>query len=426
LLQHIKETLVKLKVSSLSAAIALGVALTTVQAVQAKERIYTLLPNTALSGVADPDMPDRTAVKKAWPKKATNPKQLKVGWTEITMGNPWFVELVKGAKQTSEKYGFALDVQVADGDLQRQCSQIDNFVTRKMDVIVVDPTDTLGVSQCINRAVDAGIPVVTVGTIPDASTRVLTTILANAYGNGFEAGRYVAKTAGKDTPINAAVVIGVVGNSTSESRINGMISGIVLERAQELGIKTSKEDAMLRGFDLFQQVKNTGKFDAPDLKFQVLAMGVGKWTEEGGLSAAEDILSAHSDKLNFILAENDFMGLGALRAVNGVGKKNQIRIADAAGGFHVELDQIKKGNILVTGKNSGEQNGVAAIEFVNDIFNKGLDASNLPMGSGFPPGIITKENVDQFIDPNKANQFFKYTILPVRSIPEIRAQMTAK
>ncbi|MBR8063801.1 sugar ABC transporter substrate-binding protein [Burkholderia ambifaria] len=389
---------------------------------QAKAKIYTLLPNTALSGVVDPALPDRTAVRKAWPKQPANPNQLKIGWTDITLGNPWFVELIKGARQSAAKYGYSIDVQVADGDLQRQCAQIDNFVTRKMDVIVVDPTDTLGVSACINRAVDAGIPVVTVGTTPDASARVLTTLLGNPYASGFEVGRYVAKEAGKDTPIDAAVVIGVLGNSTSESRINGLIAGIVDQRMRERNTSASREDAMLRGFELFQTLKKTGKLSAPDIKFNVLALGVGKWTEEGSLAATEDILSAHGSKLNFILSENDFMGLGALRAVRNMGKQGKIRIADAAGGYRGELDQIKKGNILVSGENSGEQTGVAAIEFIHNAFTRRVDANNLPMGSGFPPAIITQGNVDQKIDPNPANLFYKYTIPPVRSISEIRAQ----
>ncbi|WP_175857702.1 substrate-binding domain-containing protein [Burkholderia anthina] len=410
---------------SLFASAVLAAALTPTQGAMAKDKIYTLMPNTALAGVVDPGMPDRTSIRKAWPKKPADPAHPKIGWTEITLGNPWFVELVNGAKRTAAKYGMTIDVQVADGDLQRQCSQIDNFVTRKMDLIVVDPTDTLGVSQCINRAVDAGIPVVTVGTIPDASARVLTTIQANAYGNGFEAGRYVARTMGPDKPIVAAALLGVVGNSTSESRVNGMISGIVFERAQQLKLGMKQSDAMLRGFTLFQALKSSGKFDASDLKFQVLAMGVGKWTEEGGLAATEDILSAHGDKMNLILAENDFMALGALRAVNGIGKQGQIQIAAAADGFRVALNQVKKGNLLVTGKNSGEENGVAAIEFVNNIFRKGLDANNLPMGSTFPAAIITRDNVDQLIDPNKSNLFFRYTVPPVRSIPQVRAEAGA-
>jgi ribose transport system substrate-binding protein len=419
----IEETNMRTRCRLLSASVALALAVCASEASAAKEEIYTLMPNTALSGVIDPYMADRTDIKKAWPKKPADPAHLKVGWTEITLGNPWFVELAKGVKQTSAKYGFITDMQVADGDLQRQCSHIDNFVTRKMDVIVVDPTDTIGVAKCINRAVDAGIPVVTIGTVPDSSARVLTTISPNPYENGFGAGVYAAKSAGKDTPITAAVIIGVVGNSTSESRVNGMVSGIVFERMREMGLTTKKEDGMLRGFKAFEQVKKTGRFDDPQLKIKVVGMGEGKWTEQGGLASAEDLLSAHASEINYILADNDSMGLGAMRAVSGIGKQEQIKIATPSDGLRSALLQVKKGTLLSTGMFSGEETGVGAIEFLHKIFYEGLDANNLPMGSYFPAGTITKENVDQMIDPNKENKFYKYTVPPVKTIPEIRKEL---
>jgi ribose transport system substrate-binding protein len=399
--------------------------LATVQAAAAQdvEKIYTLMPNTALSGVLDPNMPDRKDIQKAWPKTPADPAKIKVGWSEITMGNPFFVEIAKGAQKTAEKYGFAFDLQVADGDLQRQCSHIDTFITNAMDVIVVDPTDTLGVSRCINRAVDAGIPVVTVGTVPESDARVLTTITPNPFANGFGAGEYIAKNAGKDTAITAAMIIGVVGNSTSESRLSGMISGIVHERMVELGLSAKKEDAMLRGFELFQKLKQGGSFEDAELKFNVVALGEGNWTEEGGLAAAEDILTAHASKLNYIFTDNDFMGLGAIRALRNIGKTGEIKVGAPSDGSREALAAVKRGDLLVTGPWSGEQTGVAAIEFVNNIFNKGLDASNLPMGSYFTSFTITPENVDEYIDPNPENKFYKYTITPVKSIPEIRADL---
>lgn len=385
--------------------------------------IYKLLPNTALSGVIDPGMEDRSAVKKAWPKTPADPKNIKVGWTEITLGNPWFVELVDGAKRKAQDHNISLDVQVADGDLQRQCAQIDTFITRKVDLLVVDPTDILGSAACINRAVDAGIPVVALGTVPDKSSRIITTVLANPFGNGFESGRYVAKTAGKEQPINSALILGTVGNSTSESRVNGMISGIVYERAQQLGLKMSREDAMLKGFQLFQDIKKNGKFDYPEAKFKAVAMGVGKWTEEGGLAAAEDILSAHANSINFILSENDFMGLGALRAVSNVGKKGKIQIANAADGFKVALNRVKSGDLLVTGPCSGEETGVGVVDLIQQMFAGKVDANNLPLGSYFRADVITKDNVDRWFDTvNAKNQFYKYTIAPFKTVAQIRAE----
>ncbi len=390
-----------------------------------KADIYKLMPNTALSGLIDPNMPDRTDIKKAWPKKPADPNKIKVGWTEITMGNPFFVELIKGAKREAQGSKLDLDVQVADSDLQRQCSQIDTFITQKKDVIVVDPTDTLGVAACINRAVDAGIPVVAIGTVPSDQARILTTITPNPYENGFGAGEYIAKEDGTK-PIVAALIIGVVGNSTSESRLNGMVSGIVWRRAQDLGLKMTKEEAMLRGYKLFQEAKKSGSFNDTELKFKVVAMGVGNWTEAGGLAASEDILTAHGSELTHIIADNDWMGLGALRALKNIGREGSIKVAASADGDRVALDEIKKGNLLVTGTFSGEQMGVSTVVFLKKIFDGSLDPQDLPLGSYFPAHAITKENVDSFIDPNPDNKFYKYEVSPVLTIPQIREQAAKK
>ena len=385
-----------------------------------KPAIYGLLPNTALSGVVDPDMPDRAAINKAWPKTPKDPKQLEIGWTEITLGNPWFVDLIRTAKRVAAEKGMSLDVEVADGDLQRQCSQIDTFITKKVDTIVVDPTDTLGVASCINRAVSAGIPVVAIGTVPEASSRILTTITPNPYENGFQSGRYIAKTAG-NTPIVAGMIIGVVGNSTAESRIDGMLGGIVFERSQAGAHPMSREDAMLHGFRLFQQLKKDGHFDDPQSRFKILAIGEGHWTQQGGLSAAEDMLSAHADQLNMIMADNDFMAAGAFKAIRNIGKNGTIKVAACSDGDRVALEQIKKGNLLVTGTWSPEDTAASTIAFLDNIYRHGFDPSNLPMGSYFKAYAITPQNVDQFIDPDTDNQFYKYSITPVMTIPQVRA-----
>ncbi|WP_283178898.1 sugar ABC transporter substrate-binding protein [Gemmobacter sp. 24YEA27] len=402
----------------LASAIAIPAGIASAQDAD-KPEIYKLMPDTALSGLVDPYMPDRTDIDKAWPKTPADPGKIQVGWTEITMGGPFFVELIKGAQKTADASNIVLDVQVADGDLQRQCGHIDTFITQGKDLIVIDPTDTLGVASCINRAVDAGIPVLAIGTVPSDRARILTTITPNPYENGFRTGEYVGQNAGTDL-IVAALIVGVVGNSTSESRLNGMVSGMVWQRIQDLGLDISREDAMLRGYNLFQQAKKSGGFNDEELKFQVVAMGEGNWTEEGGLAAAEDILTAHGSKLTHILADNDWMGIGSLRALRNTGIET-IKVATSADGARIALEEIKKGNLLVTGTFSGEQTGVSAVAFIDQIFNKGFDAQNLPLGTYFPAYAITPENVDDFIDPNPENQFYKYEVSPVLNIGEIRA-----
>ncbi|SEO22281.1 ribose transport system substrate-binding protein [Gemmobacter aquatilis] len=387
---------------------------------EGKHEIYTLLPNSALSGVIDPDMADRSAIAKALPVAPRAPDdKLVIGWTEITLGNPWFVAVVDTAKAKAEEYGYELDVQVADGDPAKTSAQIDAFIAKGVDVIVLDPTDLAAAAADAQRAVDAGIPVIALGTVPDDSPLV-TTVLANPYGNGFEAGRYVAQTMGAEAQITAAAILGTVGNSTSESRVNGLITGIIYERSEQLGLGLSKEDAMLTGFNKFQELKNHGSFTYPEAKFDVKAMGVGFWTEEGGLDAAEDILTAHGATLNLILAENDFMGIGALTALENAGLKGKVLVACAADGFRVALDLVKSGDMLVTGLNAGSMTGQAAVELIHEIFDQGLDANNLPLGSYFPSAIVTKDTVDEVYDTDTANPFFKYTVPPFKTITDLR------
>jgi ribose transport system substrate-binding protein len=386
-----------------------------------KHELYSLMPNTALSGVIDPDMPDRTLINKALPLKKKG-ERLRIGWTEITLGNPWFVSMIDDSKTIAKKYNYDIELQVADSDVAKQSAQVDNFITLGVDLIVIDPTDVLGSVSDVERAVAAGIPVITVGTAPDARAPVITTSTGNPYGSGFEAGRYVAAKTDPAKVINAAMVIGVMGNSTSESRLNGMISGIVYARSQERKLGLSIEDAMLKGFKLFQQVKTKGSFSWPEGGFNVLAWGRGDWTEEGGLAATEDILSSQGDKLNLVLAENDFIAIGAINALENAGKKNSVMVASAAGSFRVALDLIKQGKLLVSATNSGSETGVAAIELIHQILDKGLDANNLPLASYFPVTLITPDNVDTYIKADSLPPSTE-TVPPFRSIEQIKTAM---
>nr|WP_254443628.1 sugar ABC transporter substrate-binding protein [Ruegeria atlantica] len=366
-------------------------------------------------------MSDRSGIDKALPEAPGQyGDKLQIGWTEITLGNPWFVGVIDVAKEKAEEYGYELDVQVADGDPAKTSAHFDTFIARGVDVIVVDPTDLASAAIDAERAVEAGIPVIALGTVPDESP-IVTTVLFNPYGNGFTAGQYVAQQYDKDQQINAATLIGRVGNSTAESRVNGLISGFIYERSQQLGLNWSKEDAMLEGFNRFQELNKKGSFHADAVNFSVLAQGVAHWTEEGGLDATEDFLSAHGDTLDVILAGNDFMGIGAIGALENQNRSGDIKVAAAADGFRVALDLVQSGDMMVTALNSGTHTGEGVLKLIHEIFDGGRDANNLPMGSYYtPPQIATKDNVAGFIDEDDSNPFFKYEVPEFRTIEEIR------
>jgi len=295
--------------------------------------LYKMLPDTCLSGVMNPDtLEDRSGIDKALPFEPKDANKVVIGWTEITQSDPWFVSVYDSAKARAAEYGYTLYFDVADGDLQKQSAHIDSYIARGVDIIVVDPTDVVGIAEDIQRAVGAGIPVIGFGS-EIYGAPVITTITANTFEDGYATGKYVATQYGADEQINMGVIIGTMGNSTAESRVNGMLSGIIFQRAKMQNKELPREDAIYAATMLFKDLVKTGKFDSSDWKMACLSWGEGLWTYEGGLKVAENILTATQDKLNLIIAENDFQGAGAAKALKNYGLQDKIKIASPGNGM---------------------------------------------------------------------------------------------
>lgn len=386
--------------------------------------LFDRMPSIALDGIMHPVLVDRADIPKAWPKTPRDPERIRIGYSKITLGNPWFVDHKEKAQEAAERYGFEVTFLVAEGCVLKQSADIDAFITKGVDIIVTDVVEPLATARNVKRAVEAGIPAIVVGTVPDATAPALTTITHNAYELAFMVGEYVADQFEVDEDIKAASIFGKMGNSTAETRMNAMIGGIVAGRQKAMGKFTSREDAIYLGYDLFEELKRTGRFSYPDLNFHVLTWGTGGWTEEGGLEAAEDILVAVGDEINIMLCGNDFMGMGALRAIEAAGKKGQIAVAAAADGSRQAFELLKTGELMATGSWSGGQVGEGAIEFIRYIFIEGKDPNNLPLASFFPPILFTKDNVHQYWDPDPNNPFYKTPPFEFpKSIPELKAYL---
>ena len=61
---------------------------------------------------------------------------------------------------TAEELGSEVNVQNANGDVEKQIAQIEYFIEKKVDVIVVIAVDSEACSEVIKTAKDAGIIVV--------------------------------------------------------------------------------------------------------------------------------------------------------------------------------------------------------------------------------------------------------------------------
>ena len=83
----------------------------------------------------------------------------KIGCTIVYKGDEWCSALASCLEDVADKYG--CEIVVEDGDLndETQSKQVENMVAAGVDMMFVDPATPDGVTEAMNKAVDAGIPI---------------------------------------------------------------------------------------------------------------------------------------------------------------------------------------------------------------------------------------------------------------------------
>ena len=387
-------------------------------------QIYTYEDRNALSGLTTPLMEDRADIDKALPTEQHG--DLKIGFSLGSMHSEFFVAMVEAAQKKCDEFGYELVVLDADGSVSKQSSDMDSLVTMGCDLIVINPNDTVANAADVEAAVEAGIPVIGCGADMAYDVPLVTSCLASNFFGGWESGLYVGEQL-KDMELNAGIIEGAAGHTIDESRMTGMISGILYVRAEQQGNPYEcKEDAYWDGLKMFEELRDTGKVYNEDFKFNILSMtGEGGWNEEGGLACMEDMLVAVPE-MNLLMTGSDPMGIGAIKAIKdyGLTPGKDVYVACAADGGLAANKYLESGEMLCTGYNSPYLTGSAEITLAHMIFEEGFDASDLPTVTALPNACITKDNYEEYTDPD-----LDYCIelpIEVKSIPEIKAELGAE
>lgn len=197
-----------------------------------------------------------------------------IGVTLLTRAHVFFKDLEEGLQTEAAKHGYELIVTAGEFDLGKQSAQIEDFVARKVDAIIVCPVDSRGIGPAIRKANEAKIPVFT-ADIASFEGDVVCHVASDNVAGGSLAGEYLAKALGGKGKV------AIIGQPTVTS---------VLDRVQ--GFKDAV--AKYPGIEIVADVNGEGVRDK-------------------AMQAAADVLQAHPD-LNGIFGINDDSALGALDA----------------------------------------------------------------------------------------------------------------
>lgn len=209
-----------------------------------------------------------------------------VGVSLRTRSHDFYKDLEAGMVEEAAQQNITLVIQAAEADATTQARQIEDFVTRKVDAIVVIPCESDTVAANLRAAAAAKIPVFT-ADIAATGADVVSHVASDNHLGGKLAGEAMAKLLGGPGKV---IIIDHPSVSSVQDRVRGFEEAIAAHPGIEIVGKPSS--------------------DGERVKAQAVM---------------EDALTRHPD-LRGVFGINDDSALGALRAVEAAGRKGIVII----------------------------------------------------------------------------------------------------
>ena len=278
-------------------------------------------------------------------------KQITIGMSMNTLNNPFFVTVVEGAKAKAKELGVKLIVTDAQNTPGTEISNIENLIMQKVDILILDPSDSNAIVPSVQAANKAKIPVVTIDRKSNGG-KVITHIGFDAIKSGRIAGQFIADTLkGKG---NVVELVGIMGTSVAQDRSKGFNEIM----AKYPGIKIV--------------AKQTANFDRGQ-----------------AMSVMEDILQAQP-KIDAIYAANDEMAMGALAALEAAGRLKGITLI-GCDAIDPALAAIRSGKMAATIAEPPFFLGKAAVETAVGVLKGKTFAKEVILENQ----LVTPKNIDK-------------------------------
>ena len=265
-------------------------------------------------------------------------------------------DMDKQAKSYPKGDGVQLQFEDARADVVKQLSQVENFISQKVDAIIVNPVDTASTKNIINAATKAGIPLVFVNRRPDQKDLPKDVVAVTS--DDVEAGKlqmqYIAEKLGGKGKI--VILLGDLANNSTTNRTKGV---------KEVLAKY------------------------PDIKIEQEQTGI--WLRDKGMTLVNDWLT-QGREFNAVVANNDEMAIGAAMALKTAGVKPGSVLIGGVDGTPDGLNAITKGEMALSVFQDAKGQAVGSVEAAVKMARGEAVEPNVVV----PFQLITPDNVASF------------------------------
>ncbi|TSD54232.1 substrate-binding domain-containing protein [Variovorax sp. KBS0712] len=221
---------------------------------------------------------------------AQAPKQpLRIGMTFQELNNPYFVTMKQALEEAAASIGATVVTTDARHDVAKQIGDVEDMIQKKIDILLLNPTDSAGVQSAVRSAKKAGVIVVAV----DANAQGPVDSFVGS--KNLDAGRLACEYLAKN-----------IGEKGDVAILDGIPVVPILERVKGCREALAKH---------------------PGIK--VVSTQNGKQERATALTVTENILQANKN-LKGVFSVNDGGSMGALAAIEASGKDVKLTSVDGA------------------------------------------------------------------------------------------------
>jgi ribose transport system substrate-binding protein/inositol transport system substrate-binding protein len=283
----------------------------------------------------------------------------------VTMANSdtFLTVLRNGIEAYGKEKNQPLTIEIADDDVNKQISQIENFIAAKVDAIIVNAVDTSATPKMTKLAADAGIPLVYVNRQPtdvDALGDKAAFVASNEVDSGTLETKEVCRLLGGKGDI--LVMVGDLANQAAVQRTADIHD--VIGTPDCSGMKI-----------LDEQTAGWDPVKAQDL--------MTNWISAGHKPAA-------------IISNNDNMAIGAIQAMKSAGWDMKTVVVAGIDATQEALAAMKAGDLDVTVFQNAAGQGKGALDAAMTLASGGTVEKKVYV----PFELVTPENMDQYVSKN--------------------------
>jgi inositol transport system substrate-binding protein len=267
----------------------------------------------------------------------------------------WLSYLQDGIKEHEASHENVEVIYVdAMNDANKQLSQVENFISQKVDAILIIPVDTVSAPNMVDKANGANIPIVVVNRQYEGVEDATAYVGSESITAGLMEMEEVAKILnGKG---NIAIMNGQMGHEAQIQRTAG--NKQIIEQH-------------------------------PDM--EVVLEGTAEWDRAKGLTLMENWLQS-GNQIDAVVANNDEMAIGAIMALEAAGKLEEVVVA-GVDATPDALEFVKEGKLSVTVFQDAKGQGKGGLETAI----KAAKGETVEDFVWIPYELVTKDNVEEYI-----------------------------